>query len=71
MPKEDEMATELREMLTDCDLSRMRIALEERIVSLLKTFRKWTPEILDTLDSYNKINGYWSQEKYEEFAWRK
>jgi len=62
------MATELREMLTDCDLSRMRIALEERIVSLLKTFRKWTPETLDTLDSYNKIGGYWTEENFEDFA---
>ena len=62
------MATELREMLTDCDLSRMRIALEERIVSLLKTFRTWTPEILDTLESYNKIGGYWTEENFEDFA---
>ena len=62
------MATELREMLTDCDLSRMRIALEERIVSLLKTFRKWTPELEATLDSYNKIGGYWTEENFEDFA---
>ena len=62
------MATELREMLTDCDLSRMRIALEERIVSLLGTYRDWTPEILATLDSYNKIGGYWTEENFEDFA---
>lgn len=59
---------ELREMLTDCDLSRMRIALEERIVSLLKTYRAWTPELLATLESYEKIGGYWTEEKFEEFA---
>jgi len=62
------MATELREMLTDCDLSRMRIALEERIVSLLRTFRAWTPEILNTLESYNKIGGYWTKEDFEKIA---
>ena len=62
------MATELREMLTDCDLSRMRIALEERIVSLLRSYREWTPEILATLKSYGKVGGYWTQERYEEFA---
>ena len=62
------MATELREMLTDCDLSRMRIALEERIVSLLGTFRGWTPEILATLESYEKIGGYWTEENFENFA---
>ena len=62
------MATELREMLTDNDLSRMRIALEERIVSLLKTFRKWTPEIIATLESYDKVGGYWTEENFERFA---
>ena len=62
------MATELREMLTDTDLSRMRIALEERIVSLLRTFRGWTPEILATLESYDKIGGYWTEENFETFA---
>jgi len=62
------MATELREMLTDCDLSRMRIALEERIVSLLGTYRDWTPEILATLESYEKIGGYWTEENFEDFA---
>ena len=62
------MATELREMLTDCDLSRMRIALEERIVSLLRTFRAWTPELKATLESYDKIGGYWTEENFETFA---
>lgn len=61
------MATTLREMLTDCDLSRMRIALEERIVSLLRTYRAWTPEILKTLESYDKIGGYWTKENFEGF----
>jgi len=62
------MATELREMLTDNDLSRMRIALEERIVSLLRKFRAWTPEIKATLESYDKIGGYWTEENFEDFA---
>jgi len=62
------MATELREMLTDCDLSRMRIALEERIVSLLRSYREWTPEILATLESYDKIGGYWTEDNFETFA---
>ena len=62
------MATELREMLTDLDLSRMRIALEERIVSLLRTFKAWTPEILKTLESYDKVGGYWTEEDFETFA---
>jgi len=62
------MATELREMLTACDLSRMRIALEERIVSLLRTFRAWTPEILATLESYGKVGGYWTEKDFERFA---
>ena len=62
------MATELREMLTDCDLSRMRRALEERIVSLLKTFKKWTPELKATLESYRKIGGYYKEEDFEDFA---
>ena len=62
------MATELREMLTDEDLSRMRIALEERIVSLLRTFRDWTPEVLATLESYEKIGGYWTEDNFEDFA---
>jgi len=62
------MATELKEMLTNCDLSRMRIALEERIVSLLGTLRDWTPEILATLESYVKVGGYWTEEDFERFA---
>lgn len=62
------MATELSGMLTDCDLSRMRIALEERIVSLLRTFRTWTPETLATLESYDKIGGYWTEGDFEDFA---
>ena len=62
------MATELREMLTDDDLSIMRRALDEKIESLLKTYKKWTPEILATWKSYEKIGGYWTEENFENFA---
>ena len=62
------MATELREMLTDCDLSIMRRALDEKIESLLRTFRTWTPELEATLKSYRKIGGYYKEEDFEDFA---
>jgi len=62
------MATELREMLTDCDLSIMRRALDEKIESLLRTFRTWTPELEATLKSYRKIGGYYKEKDFEDFA---
>ena len=54
--------------LTLDDKSNMRLALEERIVSLLGLFRKWSPEVLATLDSYYRTGGYFSQEDFERFA---
>jgi len=62
------MAIEIKEMLTNCDLSRMRIALEERIVSLLRSYRGWTHEIIATLISYRKIGGYWTEGDFEDFV---
>ena len=58
----------IAEFLTLNDCSNMRLALEERIVSLLKLFRSWTPEILATLSSYHRVGGYFSQEDFERFA---
>ena len=54
--------------LTLNDSSNMRLALEERIISLLKLFRDWTPEIKKTLESYYRVGGYFSEKDFEEFA---
>jgi len=50
------------------DRTNMRLALEERIISLLKLFRSWEPEVMTTLNTYYKLGGYFSMKDFEEFS---
>jgi hypothetical protein len=57
-------------ILTEIDMSNMRLALDERIVFLLRLLGRWAPEVEDTLSAYQKVGGYFTKEDFEELARR-
>jgi hypothetical protein len=54
--------------MTEFDGTNMRIALMERVISLLQCSRKWSPEAESTLKSYYKVGGYFDKDDFEKFA---
>ena len=56
------------DILTDDDRSNMRLALEERIISLLRLYGAWEQEIKDTFYSYQKVGGYFMEKDFRELT---
>jgi len=54
--------------ITEFDRTNMRLALMERVISLLQLFKKWSPIVESTLKSYYKVGGYFEKEDFEKFA---
>jgi hypothetical protein len=62
------MATQFKEILTDADWSPMRLALEERVISLLGLYGRWSAEAEKVLALYYRLGGYFTREQFEKFA---